>query len=131
MSFYVTLPSNSSKEMYPEKTLTKYTTKLKNPIKLEGSYELALVEVIAPINWQYRETGSMIVQAGNNVVRHDVKFNVFDKLSDLLINIRKFFETSPISLEIQYDTDTRNVLFALPGMTNMRFLNVIKKEFSF
>ncbi len=41
MSFYVTLPSNSSMLFFPNNSLTNYITKLKRNIKLEGEYEVA------------------------------------------------------------------------------------------
>jgi hypothetical protein len=45
MSFYVTLPSNSSFEYYPENTLNNYATKLHPTLRLEGNYEVGLVEI--------------------------------------------------------------------------------------
>jgi len=51
MSFYVTLPSNSSKEFYPENTLTNFTTKLQPPFYLTQNYEVGIVEVMFPFNW--------------------------------------------------------------------------------
>ncbi len=45
MSFYVTLPSNSSFEYYPENALNNYTTKLHSTLRLEGNYEVGLVEM--------------------------------------------------------------------------------------
>ena len=44
-SFYVTLPSDSSLDVYPDNTPTKYTTKLKQGATLIGDYEVALAEV--------------------------------------------------------------------------------------
>ena len=51
MSFYVTLPSNSSMKYFPNNTLTKYTSKLHNQLQLEGKYEVALTEIMFPFNW--------------------------------------------------------------------------------
>ena len=49
MSFYITLPSNASQSDYADNTKTRFKTKLKNPIYLEGSYEVALVELLYPV----------------------------------------------------------------------------------
>jgi len=46
--FYVTLPSNSSMQCYPDNTVARYTTKLANPIELEGDWEVGLAEVSFP-----------------------------------------------------------------------------------
>ena len=44
-SFYVTLPSNSSMEYFPNNTMSEYTTVLPQPIKLNGKFEVALTEL--------------------------------------------------------------------------------------
>jgi len=45
--FYLTLPSNSSTQYYPE-TLACYITKLANMIELEGDWEVGLLEISTP-----------------------------------------------------------------------------------
>ena len=57
MSFYVTLPSNSSLADFQGNTLTNFTTCLKNPLRLDGIYEVALAQVLFPKNWTYRNEG--------------------------------------------------------------------------
>ena len=49
--FYLSLPSNSSKNYYPDNTLTKFTTKLPTAIALQGEWEVGLAEIILPKNW--------------------------------------------------------------------------------
>jgi len=46
--FYMTLPSNSSMQCYPDNTVARYTTKLANPIELEGDWEVGLAEISFP-----------------------------------------------------------------------------------
>ena len=46
--FYVTLPSNSSSEYYPNNTVAHYTTKLANKIELDGDWEVGLAEILMP-----------------------------------------------------------------------------------
>ncbi|KAJ8042584.1 hypothetical protein HOLleu_09369 [Holothuria leucospilota] len=50
-SFYVTLPSNSSPEVYPDNTLTHFRVKLPQPITLEGQWEVGLAEIVYPHQW--------------------------------------------------------------------------------
>ena len=47
--FYLTLPSNSSMDYYPENTVARYTTKLANTIELEGDWEVGLLEMSTPL----------------------------------------------------------------------------------
>lgn len=49
--FFVTLPSNSSKHVYPNNTISCYTTKFAKPIELTGDWEVALTEVQYPHTW--------------------------------------------------------------------------------
>ena len=49
--FYVTLPSNSSVNFYPDNTLTSYTTRLVKQINLTGNWEVALTEIHYPFSW--------------------------------------------------------------------------------
>ena len=46
--FYLTLPSNSSMDYYPENSVARYTTKLANTIELEGEWEVGLLEMSTP-----------------------------------------------------------------------------------
>ena len=50
-SFYVTLPSNSSLEEYPDNTLTSYRVKLPHTVLLDGTWEVGLVEIHYPHRW--------------------------------------------------------------------------------
>ncbi len=49
--FYVTLPSDSSANYYPDNSVARFVTKLPERIRLEGDYEMALSELIYPHNW--------------------------------------------------------------------------------
>jgi len=42
--FYVTLPSNSSMDCYPENSVARFTTKLNAAIELEGDWNVGLTE---------------------------------------------------------------------------------------
>jgi hypothetical protein len=48
--------------VYPDNTLTKYTTKLHNEISLQGEWEVGLSEIIFPKNWlNIREDQTIVV----------------------------------------------------------------------
>ena len=49
--FYLTLPSNSSMNIYPNNTLAKYTTRLHNDVSLQGEWEVGLSEIVFPKTW--------------------------------------------------------------------------------
>ena len=49
--FYLTLPSNSSLNIYPDNTVAKYTTQLRKRIELDGDWEVGLMEMIYPYSF--------------------------------------------------------------------------------
>jgi len=50
--FYVTLPSNSSMDCYPDNNVARFTTKLNGIIELEGDREVGLTEISFPSDIQ-------------------------------------------------------------------------------
>ena len=57
--FYLTLPSNSSMEYYPEKTVANFKTRLANSISLEGVWDVALYKIQYKRMWytiNYKDT---------------------------------------------------------------------------
>ena len=49
--FYLTLPSNSSFDHFPNNTLSEYTTKLPQEINLEEFWEVGVAEIGYPHTW--------------------------------------------------------------------------------
>ncbi|CAH1240726.1 Hypp6082 [Branchiostoma lanceolatum] len=61
-SFYVTLPSDGSMDVYPDNTLSTYMTKLSHPIDMKGEWQVALAEIQYPHTWMnVREGENMLV----------------------------------------------------------------------
>ncbi|KAJ8039500.1 hypothetical protein HOLleu_17245 [Holothuria leucospilota] len=51
MAFYLTLPSNSSMDVYPENTLSNYRVKLPTSLQLSGEWEVGLMEISYNHSW--------------------------------------------------------------------------------
>jgi hypothetical protein len=49
--FYVTLPSDSTADYYPNNMVAPFVTKLPEHIRLEGDYEIELAEFIYSHSW--------------------------------------------------------------------------------
>lgn len=62
-SFYLTLPSNASFDVFPDNKASHFKVKLAKPVHLEGNWEMALVEIHYPDCWK-------------NVDEHSNKFSV-------------------------------------------------------
>jgi hypothetical protein len=121
MSFYVTLPSNSSKEDFPNKTVSKFTTKLKNPIRLEGAYEVSLVEIMYPKNWKYRPDGA--IKCFYKTINFEiiVEFFVYETLVDLIHRINDQFKEKNIICEIDYYLKTQKIYLTIPDGVSLSF----------
>ncbi|CAH1240716.1 Hypp6072 [Branchiostoma lanceolatum] len=65
-SFYVTLPSDSSMDVFPDNTVTNYRTKLAHPVELDGEWEVGLVEIQYPHSW-------MNVREGENTLLYYIE----------------------------------------------------------
>ena len=50
-SFYVTLPSNGSMDVFPENTLTQFRNKLPRSLHLDGEWDVGLIECMYPFSW--------------------------------------------------------------------------------
>lgn len=49
--FYITLPSNSSANVFPDNKATEYRTRLNQRITFTGDWEVTLVKITVPITW--------------------------------------------------------------------------------
>ena len=68
--FYLTLPSNSSMDVFANNTTAKFVTKLPDVLELDGEWEVALSEIHYPHAWY-------------NVPRNTCSFVIFYKTSDV------------------------------------------------
>lgn len=76
MSFYVTLPSDSSLRFFPDNKVSHFITYLPVPIDLNGEWEVGLSEIIYPHAWHN-------INESNNAFYYDVgdgklKKNIID-----------------------------------------------------
>ncbi|GIY45649.1 uncharacterized protein CDAR_576471 [Caerostris darwini] len=60
MSFYLTLPSDSSLHYFPNNKISSFVTQFPSPITLDGKWEVGLAEIIYPHTWyNVNETSNM------------------------------------------------------------------------
>lgn len=132
MSFYITLPSNSSATDFPKNTKTKFTTKLKNAIKLEGSYEVALVGLMYPVSWKYRNDGDIKLSALNyKEISIKLEFFVYDSLQTVCMRLQEQFNLSPFGVVIDFNKEANRIFLAVPVGVTLNFTNGIEKDFGF
>jgi hypothetical protein len=129
MSFYVTLPSNSSFEFYPNNKLNNFTTKLHSTIKLDGDYEVGLVDISYPQNWSYRKNGKIQFKINKNEVVYQVKFQNFDNMEELIKDIDVFCKINQIPCTFGFKKDCIEINVSNPLIIS--FESGLKEEFGF
>ena len=91
--FYVTLPSNSSMEYFPDNKTSNFVTKLSRTLQLDGEWEVGLAEIDYPHTWysNIREgKNSVEIYAPDNLylVFKTVEFSIqpgyYEKVQDVI-----------------------------------------------
>ena len=131
MSFYITLPSNSSLDDFPENTLTHYTTRLKTPLRLNGNYEVALAQILFPRNWKHTTDGIIILNTPEGSVSIKIEFHVWESLKDLLTRIKEKIFAAGVQIDLEYDQNTSRIFCNVPPECSLKFENGINKVFGF
>ena len=60
--FYVTFPSNSSMQYFPDNKTSNFVTKLSRTLQLDGEWEVDLVEIDYPHTWYNIREGKISVE---------------------------------------------------------------------
>jgi len=89
--FYLTLPSNSSLDIFPSNTVANFKVRLPETVSLEGDWEVALVEI------QYTHTWNTIRHGVKQTIRYGpvegprhtglIDGGYYDRVPDLVKNI--------------------------------------------
>ena len=121
--FYLTLPSNSSMDVYPHNTMANFKTNLPNRIELEGRWEVGMVEMQYPHTWYNlrEEDGELTILSTapdaaitNITTPLHITPGYYDTIEDLLrriendiTNCANLVTDGPVSL--QYDKISRKI----------------------
>ena len=90
--FYVTLPSNSSMEYFPDNKTSNFVTKLSRTLQFNGEWEVGLAEIDYPHTWHNIHEGknSVEIYARDNLylVFKTVEFSIqpgyYEKVQDVI-----------------------------------------------
>jgi hypothetical protein len=98
----MTLPSNSSMDVYPNNTTAKFTTVLSQPIDLTGDWEVALSEICVPANWNNITSDQYFFVINNHLFRLPNGFypsvkSLLEKMIEL-INDDNYFEDAKLEI---------------------------------
>lgn len=93
-SFYITLPSNASMDVYPDNTLASYTTKLAQRISLiEDDWEVGLTEIQYPTLFSNVNASNVWLRVGY-YNKDDTSFTLEDGVYDTMENLAQALNSS-------------------------------------
>ena len=131
MSFYITLPSNASEKDYPNNTKTHFKTKLKNAKYLDGTYEVALVELLYPLSWKYRKDGRINISLEDISIDYTVEFYISESLPELVERMTSEFKLMQIVCTIDYKISAQKIFLFIPENCVFTFYDEIEQVFGF
>jgi hypothetical protein len=113
--FYLTAPSNASRETYPDNTQSTFKIRTATPIDL-GRYTVALTEIHYPKSWMNVTDASFTIKFPNNDAqtvkllegRYDDMEQLMEALQKQLVNLRV-----SSSIIVHYDKIRRKVLISI------------------
>ncbi|GFS59558.1 uncharacterized protein TNIN_195711 [Trichonephila inaurata madagascariensis] len=115
MSFYVTLPSDSSMHFFPENKISHFKTQLPSPVYLNGEWEVGLSEIIYPHSWlNVNETNNYFrynVYDGNisSTVKGTIDVGSYETMFDIISAVQLALPKNPNRFTINYNKATKRV----------------------
>lgn len=73
MSFYITLPSDSSLNYFPDNTLSKFRAYLPEIVQLNGPYEVGLAEISYPRTWNNIKKEQVVQVWTDKIMTEDLR----------------------------------------------------------
>lgn len=109
--FYITLPSDASKDIYPNNEPGEFTVKLPRPITLNGQWEVGLQD-IACTKWKHIQlNGEPIQYTENGTVKKTNKLKEnYERLQDYIKDINDSF---PVKNKITFGLSNHKVTVTL------------------
>lgn len=103
----MTLPSNSSMEIFPSNVIGHYHVKLERPLRLEGRWVAGLVELHFPYSWNNVNDGKISVQRISRGVETivDIKKGRYHTITQLLEAIRFGLAERELDSQIKFSRD--------------------------
>ena len=115
--FYVTLPSNSSMQYFPDNKTSNFVTKLSRTPQLDGEWEVGLAEIVYPHTWYNIREGKNAVEiyAPDNLylVFKTAEFSIqpgyYGKVQDVIDALYKAGVSNLTDVVLSYDDTSERV----------------------
>lgn len=114
-SFYVTLPSNASHDIFPNNDSSNYTISLSHPIELQGPYEVALAEIMYCHTWNNIQS----TEGGYEILDHTYPTNPpiylkiptgnYESIELIVKEMNALFKTVRIDITLYYNSINKRI----------------------
>jgi hypothetical protein len=128
--FYLTLPSNSSQQFYPENTLTHFTTQLAHAVDLEGQWEVGLVEIQYPHTWHNMKDGWIRIKSNSDLITLKLPTGQYDTPEQLIGGLNQMIEQRQTYAVKTYETVIHTEISTLNLATAEFFYHNVTKRAS-
>ena len=123
MSFYMTLPSDSSMKYFPENKISSFVTRLPAPITLNGEWEVGLSEIIYPHTWLNitEETNlfEYVIGKGKHT-KTKIPQGFYETTEELIKTMtRQIKENKPPLIQLNYNKNSKRVKIILKGESKL------------
>lgn len=100
-SFYVTLPSNACKDIYPYNTAGSYKVKLAHPILLKYNYEVGLAEIQFTKSWYTLNSkcSELWLDQGSGYRKYCLDQGFYNDIQTVIDNMFVHIKLTDISME--------------------------------
>ena len=107
--FYISLPNDASRDIFPENNDSEYTTKLPQWIELNGEWEIGLHSV-AYMKWDVIDHSVGLLAFTNNGTIHEMKMRkCYTTIDEYVKYINDSFEQLGLKNKFQFTLENRRV----------------------
>nr|DAC81379.1 TPA_asm: penton [Parasteatoda house spider adintovirus] len=129
MSFYITLPSDASMHIFPDNTMSHFSTKLPKRLELLGEWEVGLVEIIYPRMWNNitEDGNSYEYNLGNGVKKkNSIPSGFYDSVNEIIDQFEK-----NIRIKLGYNKFSKKVKLQLTNGATLRLSKGLAESLGF
>lgn len=129
MSFYITLPSDASMDVFPDNTMSHFSTKLPKRLELLGEWEVGLVEMIYPRMWNNitDDGNSYEYNLGNGVKKvNSIPSGFYESVNEIIDQFEK-----NIKIKLAYNKLSKKVKLQLTNGATLRLSKGLAESLGF
>ena len=116
--FYITLPSQSSKELFPENNPSEYTVKLPRWIQLKGEWEIGLHSIVyTPWNIIQPLDEPISFMNGGKKGKGGKMRKHYSSVKEYIASINDSLKESHVDIEFFYESNGKVTVHLSPGYT--------------